>query len=101
MRVARSPSRTSRASTEGSVSAIRQAYPWVRRRPRRMEAVAGDERVALGGRDRGMAEQLLHDADVGTVIEQVGGTRVAQHVRAESPGEAHPVAVGGHDPPGA
>ena len=37
-------------------------------------------RVALGGADRHVAEQLLDDAQVGAVIEQVGGARVAQHV---------------------
>ena len=43
-----------------------------------------------------MAEQLLHHADVGAVVEQVGGARVAQHVGRETVAEAD--AVVGDEP---
>jgi NADH dehydrogenase len=45
------------------------------------EAVHGDQRVDLGGRDRRVAEQFLDDADVGAAVEHVRGERVAQRVR--------------------
>ena len=45
------------------------------------QPLLADLRVHLRRRDRGMAEQLLHDAQVGAVVEQVGRARVAQHVR--------------------
>ena len=44
-------------------------------------------------------EQLLHDPDVGAVVEHVGGAAVAQHVGGETVAEADPVAVAAHDPP--
>src|SRR5215218_1765385 len=37
------------------------------------QPVDGDECVDLGGGHRGVAEQLLDDADVGAAVEQVGG----------------------------
>ena len=41
-------------------------------------------RVHLRGREAGVAEQLLHHPDVGAVVEHVGRTRVAQHVREQA-----------------
>ena len=38
--------------------------------------------VDLRGRDVGVAEQRLHDAQVGAVVQQVAGEGVAQHMRA-------------------
>ena len=38
--------------------------------------------IDLRGRDVGVAEQRLHDAQVGAVVQQVAGEGVAQHVRA-------------------
>ena len=45
------------------------------------QPLGGDERVHLRGADRGVPEQLLHGADVGTVVQHVGRAGVAQHVR--------------------
>ncbi len=42
------------------------------------QALAGDMGVDLGCRNVGMAEQQLDDAQVGTVVEQVGCEGVAQ-----------------------
>ena len=48
-----------------------------------LQPFAGDVGVDLGGRNIGVAKQQLHDAQVGTVVEQMGGEGVAQHVRRE------------------
>ena len=50
------------------------------------EAVGGDVGVDLGGGDVGVAEQGLHDAQVGAAFEQVGGEGVTQDVRADAGG---------------
>jgi len=42
--------------------------------------------IDLRGRDIGMAEQRLHDAQVGAVMQQMAGKGVAQHVRRDQPG---------------
>jgi len=47
-----------------------------------------DARVALGGRERRVAEQLLDRADVGSGVQQVGGKSVAQRMGAHA--AAHP-----------
>ena len=39
------------------------------------------ERVDLRGRNRGVAQELLHDANVSAAVEQVGSEGVAQHMR--------------------
>jgi len=46
----------------------------------RFQALAGNVGVNLGSGNVGVAEQHLHDAQVGTVVEQVGGKGVAQHM---------------------
>ena len=46
----------------------------------RLEPLPGDVGVDLGGGDVGMAQQHLHGAQVGAVVEQVGGEGVAQGV---------------------
>ncbi len=48
-----------------------------------------------------MAEQFLHDADVGTVIEHVRRARVTQHVRAHPIGQVDPRRRGAHELPAA
>ncbi len=40
------------------------------------------QRIDLRGRHARVAEQLLHDADVGTALQQMGGERVPKRVRA-------------------
>src|SRR3954452_22288473 len=45
------------------------------------QACRVDASVDLGGRDRGVAEQLLDRAQVGAAFEQVRGEAVAQGVR--------------------
>ena len=37
--------------------------------------------IDLGGADTGVAEEFLDDAQVGSVVEQVGGEAMTQHVR--------------------
>src|SRR5579862_2804463 len=58
-------------------------------------APVGDVQVQLGSREVGMPEHLLHRAQVGTTLEQVGRERMAQQVRVDAlgletrlPGEA-------------
>jgi hypothetical protein len=41
-----------------------------------------------GGADVGMAQQQLHRAQVGAVVQQVGGEGVAQRVRRQRRGDA-------------
>ena len=41
--------------------------------------------IDLRGRDIGMAEQRLHDAQIGAVVQKMAGKRVAQHMRADQP----------------
>ena len=53
-----------------------------------LEPLAGEVRVHLGGRDVGVAEHLLHGAQVAAAGEQVGGEAVAQGVRAHPAAEA-------------
>src|SRR4249919_2997371 len=53
-----------------------------------LELFAREVGVHLGGRDVGVAEHLLHGAQVTAAGEQVGGEAVAQRVRAELAGEA-------------
>ena len=48
-----------------------------------LQPLARDVRVDLRGRDVGMAEQQLHDAQIGAVVEEVRRERVAQHVRRD------------------
>ena len=41
--------------------------------------------IDLGGRDVGMAEQRLHDAQIGAVMQQMAGKGMTQHMRADQP----------------
>ncbi len=43
----------------------------------------GDVGVELRGGQAGVAQQLLHDTQVGTALEQMGGRAVPQPVRAD------------------
>ena len=45
------------------------------------QRVHGDHRVDLRGGHRRVAQQFLHDADIGAAVEQMGGERMPQHVR--------------------
>ena len=47
------------------------------------EAAAGYVGVDLGGADVGVAEEFLDDAEVGAMLEEVGGEAVAQHMRRD------------------
>ena len=47
------------------------------------EAVAGNVGVDLGGADVGVAQQFLNNAQVGAMLEEMGGEAVAQHVRSD------------------
>ena len=52
-----------------------------------------DLRVALGRGDGGVAQELLDDPHVGAAAQHVGGTRVAQDVRADPVGQADAAGV--------
>lgn len=52
------------------------------------EAVLVDVGVDLGGGDVGVAEHFLDNAEVGAVIEEVGGKAVAELVGMDFLGEA-------------
>src|ERR1039457_6839631 len=54
------------------------------------QTVGGDVGIDFGRADAGMAEQLLNDAQVRAVIEQMGGKAVAQHVGGDVAGDAGP-----------
>src|SRR5438477_499194 len=64
------------------------------------EIVPVDVSVKLRGREVRVTEHLLHRAQVGAALEQVGGERVAQGVRCDALGQ--PCEPGGalDDPPG-
>ncbi len=47
------------------------------------QTITGDVGVNFGGADVGMAEEFLDDAEVGTVLQKVGGEAVAQHVGSD------------------
>jgi hypothetical protein len=49
----------------------------------RLQSFLGDVGVNLCGGDVGMPEQHLHHAQIGAVVEQVGGEGVAQRVRRQ------------------
>ena len=49
------------------------------------KAVTGDVGVDFGGADGGVAEEFLDDAQVGAVLEQVGGEAVPEHVGGDVP----------------
>ena len=60
-----------------------------------LQPLAREVRVQLGGRHVGVAEHLLHRAQVAAAGEQVGRERVAQRVRAHAVGQARRDARGG------
>ncbi len=51
----------------------------------RLQSVASDLSVDLGGRQIGVTEEFLYCAQVGTAFQQVGGKRVAQRVWVHGP----------------
>jgi len=53
-----------------------------------LQAFPGYMRIDLGGGDVGVAQQHLHHAQVGAMIEQMGGKGVAQRVRRQRLGES-------------
>ena len=61
-----------------------------------LQALFEDVGVDLRRRDVGVAEELLHRAQVGAAIEQVAGEGVAQDVRADALGVE--AGVGGRVP---
>jgi hypothetical protein len=46
-----------------------------------------DMQIDLGGLDLGMAKEILNRADVGSILKQVCGKRVSQHVRRDPFGD--------------
>ena len=63
------------------------------------EGVGGDERVELRRRDARVAEQLLHDPDVGAAREQVGREGVPEAVRRQFDAEFGALGGGPDDEP--
>ena len=60
----------------------------MRRPVGRLQALLADMRVTLSGRHIGVAQQFLHRAKVGAVVQQMSGIRVAQRMgmrRCERP----------------
>lgn len=51
-------------------------------------ALGGDVGVDLGGAEAGVAEEGLDAAEVGAVVEEVGGEAVSELVRGDVDGEA-------------
>ena len=64
----------------------RAARVRVRGEVRLPAAPVGDVRVALGRGEVGVPEHLLHGAEVGAALEQVGRERVAEQVRVDALG---------------
>src|SRR5512147_364975 len=86
-----------------SVSLIAQtlsARPWVALCVDLPQPLHGYQRIDLGRGQRRVAEELLHDPDVGAPVEQVGGERVAQGVGREVTGQPRPLCRGPQDRPG-
>ena len=54
----------------------------------RQQARGIDLRIALGGGERGVAEQLLDRAQIPTACEKMGGEAMAQRMGRRSGGEA-------------
>ena len=52
------------------------------------QAAGGDVGIDFGRADAGMAEQLLNDAQVSPVIEEMGRKAVAQRVGGDVPRDA-------------
>ena len=46
-----------------------------------------------------MTEQLLHDPDVGAVVQEMSSAAVPEHMWGEAPFQCHPLAVVANDPP--
>src|SRR3990172_2351446 len=63
------------------------------------EALCGDLRVHLGCRETRVAEHLLDDAQIGSMVEEVRCARVPEHVRRDPILEPHSCRGGSHDPP--
>src|SRR5438093_2771059 len=72
----------------GPWSRRRRASPGMRGFVRLQEPGGADMGVALRGREPAVAEQLLDHPEVGAVVEQVRGERVAQRVRAHAARDA-------------
>jgi hypothetical protein len=69
-----------KSSKEARISSFRQ---WVQITHQAFQALFQNMRVNLRGRNIGVAEQRLHHAQIGAVVEKVAGESVAQHVRAD------------------
>jgi hypothetical protein len=63
----------------------------------RTEPVSGQMSVDLRRSQIGVAEQLLHGAEVRSALEEMGGVRVAERVRVQRPAVGERVSV--QDPP--
>lgn len=65
-------------NVEGELSP--QPHARVAAPKRGLQVGAADVRVALGGGDGGVAEELLDYSEVGAVVQEEGGGGVAEHV---------------------
>ena len=90
-RAGRAGSRGGDSSTDARRRAVnRSARPRVGGRPDLAQPVDGHQRVDLRRRHRGVAEQLLDDADVGPAVEQVRGEASAAACAATTSRRARP-----------
>ena len=62
------------------------------------ETIVGDMGVDLGGGERCVSEHLLHAAQVGTSLQQMGGHRMPQAVRPQVRSALHQTQGAMHDP---
>ena len=89
---------------EGAPGHAREPIPRLGVRPRvralegRAQGAVAEMGVDLGRRHRRVAEQLLHDAQVGAALEQVRREGVAQHVRRDGLLDADRGRVPAHEP---
>ena len=64
------------------------------------EGIDGHQRIDLSGRDRGMAQQLLHDSNIGTASKKVGCEGVSKSVRRDLDTESRAIGDRLNDEPG-
>ena len=66
---------------------------WMMLRVQIFQALARDVRVDLSGRQITVPEEHLHDAQIRSVVQQVGRKRMAQRVGREAPSPRPPSGV--------
>src|SRR5688572_27896707 len=62
--------------------AMLRSFPWVEAAMYFLQSLAGHVRINLSGADTRMSEHFLDGAEVSTVLQQVRGEAVSEHVRS-------------------